>query len=880
MTLEQLISPKVTEWINNYNIRLNEGKHYSNEELFNDFDKWFIDNENEINESIKTQKMNESVYDELFDDDEEPVDEEPVDEEPHHTSHKKFFVDNSNNPRRNIFKVVNILYDKICNENKNIDKVTYFSFLNTADVIDMTALFAFTNLPNADLSSWDTSRVIHMEGMFYKSTFNNDSICDWNVSRCADFKNMFLGSKFSYSLSRWKPKMIKTTEREYDEETGEYLGVKEVEKRARLPFVGAYEDEEKEMEIAYWDDVFKDGIKENKKSKYSNFMDFETFMINEGIFDKTKNIIKKGYNAIKNLFKTTALKLNDWFIGFFDDNGNPLPVISPYTTLNYIKTGKVSGVKAYVPINNNMLNDIPTTAKTLENNGYYENISKDSNEYNNFKTFCEMLNESEYKGKFDELINEDRVGLTADSGGIHGIKDINSDTLKRVIKRQLIATPSKYGKNAMKPILIWGSPGIGKSTIPNVIISEYNKSKESLTGGKKALVIAECGDMTIDGFSLPMPKRMTFDEYISNRPMAQKWAKSIGLSKDELENTMVVKSDDVPKMWLPCYKPTTDKKINDLYKKIANGYVREYYDEDGNYQIEETCDGGLIMFDEFLRADPYVFKILMQILLNRRYGEHVIGDKWGIIACSNRPNDDNEVSQALQSAGAAVTTRFSEHYNFIPDFKDWQKWAKKEGHFDDVTISFLMSKVDKNGEFIYWHNIDPEKHTEGWVGHPTPRSWSSLMNTLYITCDTEGYSNILEIPEEQLMADVCGAIGTETGEKYIDYLKKNEHKIINVKKIFEDDKYSVDSLEEIPKAAEMSELILNYIKGMYSIDELPPEKYLINMYNFLDKTYDVSKDNYIKQLHINVLKYLSSPKLKKYFTLCRNRYNIDVQDLN
>lgn len=907
MTLEQLLSPQVAEWLENHNKKINEGYKCTNEDFFNEFDKWFRVHESEINDYVK---LNEGAFSDMFDDDDdedetesetddrkteiesdetesdiepdsvdEPESEDPDDELDvvERSPKSKHRVDNSKNSKRNIFKVVNILYDKITKEGRNMDKRTYFEFLDTSDVNDMTALFAFTNLPNADLSSWNTSNVRHMEGMFYKSTFNNDSICDWNVTSCADFKNMFFGSKFNQSLSRWKPKMITTTEIEYDEETGEKHRV-EVEKRAPLPFVGAYEDEEKEMDAAFWDDKFKGVLSESRKSKYTHFMDFETFMLKEGFLNKTKNLVKKGYNKVKGLFKTIAMKVNDWYITFIE-NGEPVPAVSPYTTLNYISTGKVDGVNAYAPIKNNLLNNnVSETAEMMSERGYYDTISKDSVEYENFKTFVQMIEESK-KFNNDDIIEEERVGFSAKSGGISGIRDIDSRKLKEYIADQMYGTPAEIGRDYLKPILIWGAPGVGKSTIPNVIISEYNSTKSSASE-KKALIVAECGDMTPDGFSLPMPNHMSMQEYISARPQARKVAKELGLSDDDLESSIVTRSSDAPKMWLPCYKVDPDKKITELRKMIANGHVREFYDENGDYQIEETCDGGLIMFDEFFRADPSIFKILMQILLNRSYGGYTLGDKWGIIACSNRPNDDDEVSQSFSQSGAVVTTRFRAQYNFIPDFKDWKKWAEKYGHFDELTLAFLVSDKNSEGEYVNWHMIDPEEHLQGSVAHPTPRSWSELMKTLYVVCKRKGYSEISDIPVDELEDHVFGAIGEKIGEKYIDFIKSRKGDVINVKKIFEDASY------EIPvdvSAAEVSEKIINYIEANYSKDELPKIEYLINMFNLLNKTYPKSKDNYIKQMHYDILKYLTdnltikanAKYLKEYYKLCNDRYQID-----
>ena len=901
MTLEQLMSPKVTEWIDRYNRQLNEGKvNQSDEEFFADFENWFNKNENKINESVKnSQRLNEGVFSDLFDEEEESPEEEPFkDDEPEtlddeddedeavsHDPRVKHRVDNSKNSKRNVFNVVNILYEKICKEGKNMDKVTYFKFLDTSGVRDMTALLAFTNLPNADLSSWDTSGVINMEGMFYKSTFNNDSICDWNVSSCADFKNMFLGSKFNQSLSRWKPKMVTKKEIVYDEETGE-KHVEEVEKRAPLPFVGAYEDEEKEMDVAFWDEKFKDGIKESKKSKYTHFMDFETFLVNEGLWDKTKQFGKKIVNKVKEMFKVAALKIDNYLVSFIGEHGEAIPATNPYTTLNYISTGKVEGVHGYSPVANNLLNtNVKNVAEHIGNEGYYNVLSedKDSNMYENMRTFMNELKkiqESNGEKPFDVLLNEDRVGFSAKSGGLRGVMDINTSELRDEIRWRMMSTPGERGKDAMGALLIWGAPGVGKSTIPNAIIDAYNENAKKEGKSLKSLIVAECGDMTPDGFALPMPVRVSMEEYVKARPGAKKLAAEIGLTDEEMAKSIITRSDDAPKMWIPCYKPDPDKRINEVRKMVANGHVREYYDENGEYKVEETTDGGIIMFDEFFRADASIFKILMQILLNRSYGGFTLGDKWGIIACSNRPGDDEEVDRTFANTGAVVTTRVTQ-YNFIPDFNDWRKWAESKGHFDDITLGFLVKDKDSNGEFTNWHNIDTEKHTEGEVAHPTPRTWSQLMLNLWNIMKMEGYRSIGEIPERVIRRQAAGTIGDEMGEKYVDFVKHSKGTVLNVRDMFTDSSYIIP--DPIPSAAEMSERVVNFVEATYLPSEPPTEEELMNMFNLINKTYSKTKDNYFKQMHIDIIKHFSKSgdikAINKYCKECITRYDIQRSDL-
>ena len=142
----------------------------------------------------------------------------------------------------NIFGVINDLYDMI--EEEHTNEMSHRSILRKLDVsgiTNMAALFAFTNLPNIDLSAWNTGMVRTMEGMFYKSTFNNDTICEWDVSSCKDFKNMFLFCPFNQSLKKWTPAFVEKTFTNPDG-TREKRSV-----RQDLPVIGGTEDEKRNV---------------------------------------------------------------------------------------------------------------------------------------------------------------------------------------------------------------------------------------------------------------------------------------------------------------------------------------------------------------------------------------------------------------------------------------------------------------------------------------------------------------------------------------------------------------------------------------------------------------------------------------------------------
>jgi len=932
MTLEQLLSPAVSEWYEKFKKELNESNStLTPEQIEEEFDKWLTENEQLVNESVENNKeeINESINagiealeslnegksifdDESFaddadetiitaaDDEDEPIsgevegEEEGMEEVPTTlTGAIKLSSSSTAEKKRNVFVAVNALYDMLVKKGTQQEPNSlYYRKLNVSEVRDMSALFAFADIANADLSSWDTSSVIHMEGMFYKSTFNNDTICDWNVSSCADFKNMFSFAKFNQSLKKWTPKFIERVERDADGNPVRDPATKEIIKksvRADLPLIGAASDEESEILAQYWNNIFTDMEKEEvKENKMNHVIDFDSF-VNEG---RVKDFIDKGIEKVKGFFKSLTLKLGK-VVAFFKDNGEMYPAVSAYTSLNAVAAGEVPGVSAFCAVDNDLLEGVEKQASIVESPEYYGIIDKDSIEYRNYETFKGMINEHYEKygnTGYLQMINEEnfkRVGFSAEAGGLRDIPDINSKQLELILNDAIKNVPA-YMEDEDEgggSVLIWGAPGIGKSSIPKSVVKAWNSHQDAFN--QKALMVVECGDLTVDGFTLPIPVDKTVEDYLNDRPRVKELIQKSGVSTDVIEKikgNIHKVSTEAPKTWLPCYRVSASQEENDILNNIANGHVDKSMKK-GRLLVTETTEGGILLFDEFFRADEMIFKILMQLLLTRSYNdEFLLGDKWAIICCSNRPQDDAEVERGYSATGAVVGTRFlGGQYNFIPSFDEWKKWATTKGHFDAVTLEFLMFEKDENGEYTNWHTIRPEEYEKGKSGWPTPRTWSALMNELHLYKKNHGYTDVTEIPSDEVLLKASSIIGAEMAKKYVSFLQDHAKTSVNIKKILEDPGYVIPS---DVKCKEVCTRLENYIKVTYSPDSLPDIELLMNMFNKLNNTYSESKDNIVKILHVNIMKFFEVATnksnriaLKNYMQSAAKRYSLEDRDL-
>ena len=919
MTIEQLLCPAVIRWEAEFRKHLNESNiSMSEDEIDAEFDKWLVENEELINQSVKdnidhinetiernrqkfSKKLNEK-FDFGFDDDnfanedDEDDEEEPDIEEPE----EKFdpeepevrsitgatkLVDKKDSDY-NIFSVINDFYDMV--EEEHTNEMTHRSILRKLDVSDitnMTALFAFTNLPNIDLSAWNTGNVKCMEGMFYKSTFNNDTICEWDVSSCKDFKNMFLFCPFNQSLKKWTPAFVEKTVINSD-------GTKEKRSvRQNLPVIGGTEDETRSVAKKFRRSMFQrmrdeDEVVESKK--YTHVIDYDSF-INEGKF---KDFIHKGVEKVKSFFKTVTLKIDN-IIAFFKEDGEIYPATSAYTSLNTVASGAIPGVKAYCDIDNPYLNNVEKEASIVPEPGYYGIIDKNSVEYRNYETFKGMINEHYAKygntGAF-QMVNEEefkRVGFSAADGGV-AARDINSDDLREILEDLVENVPAYKGDRHGGAVFIWGAPGIGKSTIPKAIVKAWNKEKGDALH-KKALMTVQCGDLTIDGFSLPIPIEKSIEDYLNERPVLKDKVTSQGIALDTLEKikkNMHKVSVEAPKTWLPAFKMNATQEEIDVLNDIANGYL-EIKNKDGKIVKTETTEGGILLFDEFFRANEEVFKIMMQIILNREYSGYMLGNKWGILCCSNRPEDDEEVRNGFEKTGAVVGTRMlAGAYNFIPSFDEWKKWAVSEGGFDNITLEFLKFDTDPDtGEYTNWHTIRPDEYIQrGKTAWPTPRTWSALMNELNLYKENHGYANIVDIPENKLRRKADGIIGEEMAARYVEFLKSHASSIaVDAKAVLEDPDYVIPSPSS--KCPDVVKQIEDYVTIKYDDTNLPDVSLLMNMFNKLNNTYSNSKDNYVKRMHLNIIKHfkvMTNHKNKLALRVCleatNNRYNFDKAD--
>ena len=178
----------------------------------------------------------------------------------------------------------------------------------------------------------------------------------------------------------------------------------------------------------------------------------------------------------------------------------------------------------------------------------------------------------------EQIVNEDAVKTEYPDHG--KIKDVHVDELEDYIKDVV------EGGAKVRPLLVWGAPGIAKTAIINCIAKEYYgpKAKE-----ERRIIDFDLMTMSPEEFFMP---------YIKNKD-----------SKD-------ARSSRLPDEWLPL------RRVDDP------GAEKELNGPDGK--------GGIIFFDEIARCPIKVQNVCLTLMNERRLGNYVLGEKWCIIAEANR----------------------------------------------------------------------------------------------------------------------------------------------------------------------------------------------------------------------------------------------------
>ena len=643
---------------------------------------------------------------------------------------------------------------------------------------------------------------------------------------------------------------------------------------------------------------------------------------NEGFI---KDTIKKGWEKAKSFFKICMRKIKN-FIAIFDGDGHLLPVVSPQAVMD-----NFSGSSDVKVLGTNALNDSVTEAGGKVNNsaptfeeGTYDDGPdgdkffdwelkkeyKNSIEYQNFMSIPSIIKEHyNYSDEEFEKINEawkdvakERVSYL-DKSQLGKVKAINIEKFEKLIGGLIEDWSINRGKSTvsvdgddveigdpMGNILVFGAPGIGKSTVPQMVVDKFNQDVAKGDKSKMiSLISINCANITAGDFMMPtMPTEndviSTIRDFSEAFPESGEYFNKLSSGEQKqiaatIQSSGQFKSSDAPKNWLPSWRKTGNDKIDKMLDDYSNGGV--YMDKDGH--TYKTGGGGIILFDELLRCDPDVFKQLMNFLLERELNGWMLGSKWAIIACSNRPCDDAEVAEVWNSWSAtpAAKDRWEGFYQLIPDPESWKKWARKKG-CDELILEFIFddndeSARDGNGEYVRWHTmVKDASEDSAQVAPISPRRWQKAFSRLgkakIKKSREEGkkISDISELSIDEIQEALEGVFDTDFVAVFIDWLETNMDKI-NLDAVMKDPKSVYLPKKYVNDPAGSQILIKKLSKDIQARYKDNPgdcsEDQLANIIAWLGMNYkeDVyAVQNFIEELVENVFKNNTKFRIMNY----------------
>jgi len=194
----------------------------------------------------------------------------------------------------------------------------------------------------------------------------------------------------------------------------------------------------------------------------------------------------------------------------------------------------------------------------------------------------------------------------------------------------------KISIQAKVPLIMWGPPGIGKSSIVEQIGKEMNLDIIDLR-------LAQLDPTDLRG--IPMPNRET---------MRADW-------------------------FLPSFWPMVAEEDGVREVKGENGRIKKI-----KYKAGDCPTGpGILFLDEIEKAPVSVKNAALQLVLDRRIGDYKLPDDWAMICAANR-EEDGCFSQPL---GNALANRLT-HLEVEADVETWSAWARENEVLEDV-IGYL-----------------------------------------------------------------------------------------------------------------------------------------------------------------------------------------------
>lgn len=167
---------------------------------------------------------------------------------------------------------------------------------------------------------------------------------------------------------------------------------------------------------------------------------------------------------------------------------------------------------------------------------------------------------------------------------------------------------------------------------------------------------------------------------------------------------------------------------------------------------------GIIFIDEFTQASQSVQSVLAQLILERRLGEHKLGDGWQLCVASNRIKD--------RASTSVMPTQVRDRL---------KPWLNVDNTWESIANHFMDKGI--NQKIVSWVKYTKDQFTSEQAfdrdanSNPTPRS-----------IEVAGSVLDMELDEHLLRPMLCGTIGNEASTSLLAFIKYYD-RLPNLKEI-------------------------------------------------------------------------------------------------
>lgn len=421
------------------------------------------------------------------------------------------------------------------------------------------------------------------------------------------------------------------------------------------------------------------------------------------IFNVVKSKFKQAFVYLKNV----VAKIGTYFLSF-DQDGKVLPAITPLTAGSAYNDGSIDKKLTFVKMDK-------AGAKLTGCKTKYDDAKKLYGKVDSRAYWNSLVNENadtEYENIVESAKTINEVKLhTEDPEAKYNII-VDDDELKEEIKMCL-------SDHNQARLMIWGAPGIGKTAILMNVLEEMKKDFPDYR-----LIVKTLSNETPDNFTLPKYVEIEGQDFAT----------------------------DVPKTWLPVYKPTGNPA------------------EDA--KLDRLCGNGLLFIDELSRATPQVLNVILPLVNEGIFNGYKLGSGWTIIVASNRSEDEMAGQTAI---GNALANRFVQlHYE--PTVHTWRKWADQQNFISPLLLQWLSLPESENMSGSKYYYMDPNEDSNRLSDTTvmcTPRSWTNAMRRLaryHHTGSLEGF-NIFDINEKTIKRALNTAIPAQAVDAFMAFLE-------------------------------------------------------------------------------------------------------------